>query len=214
MKKSILRPHPAGFEVSYQDHWGHTQMQLFPDEMTARAYLATVQKQQQLYELKKDAQDSPILVREAVTLFCSDRPIAESTKASHFMKLHRFMAAFPSLRVAAIRPLDIERYLAGRRKSLSASTFRLETAILKTFFRWLDANFLIPVNPAEKIRLPAKTPSPGRCLTYREEYILLNAATRYTMPRIMLARDAGMRCQDIARLARSSLNFENHTLKF
>jgi integrase len=174
--------------------------------VTARAYLSTVRKQQQLYELKKDSQESPILVREAVTLFCQDRPIAESTKHTHQMKLRQF--------IAALRPLDVERFLSARRKVLSASTFRLEVAILKTFFRWVDSNFLIPLNPLEKMRLPSRTPSPGRCLSYREEFTLLTSATPYTVPRILLARDAGMRCRDIARLERRNLDFEALTLKF
>ena len=125
-----------------------------------------------------------------------------------------FLLEFSTRSIFDFSMEDAEQYCQNRRETVKGSTYGKEISILKFFFRWAERRFRLEVNPFELIRCRRIKKSPGLCLSYEQEWRLLQAATPYQRVKVLMARDTGIRAKTFRLLIRRNIDLDYKTLTF
>ena len=99
--------------------------------------------------------------------------------------------AFGDRPLGTIRPGDVQAFVAGL--TLAPSTVRLVHQHLAALLDAAVADGLIARNPARGVKLPARVPSPAAPPTSEQVRALLDAATPWFRPAVVLGAGLGLR---------------------
>ena len=120
--------------------------------------------------------DAP-LVGEFLNHVRLSRSGSEHTVRAYRRELESLAAVVPD--VMAAHPDDLSRFIArALRDGLSARSAARRVAAVRSFYRWLAAEGLIPSNPAERLKAPRYRPGLPRVLSEEEVRSLLAGAER------------------------------------
>lgn len=131
---------------------------------------------------------------------------------------------FENMRLAEITPLDVEKYIADRKKngkgkngngSPDAQTINWELSLLRTIYNWAikSRKFIVNENPViHKDHFTKTDGSRDRVLSYQEEKILMNEFNDWQQAIFQTALNTGMRKGEIEKLKASDVDFENSTI--
>jgi integrase len=104
------------------------------------------------------------------------------------------------MKLAAIRKVDIQRYITKRMLDASPYSVQKELAALKHLLRLAVEWEIIPVNPAQGIKTPKAPAGRVRYLQPTELRALLEACPTWLRPIVALAASTGMRRGEIIGL--------------
>ena len=161
---------------------------------------------------------SSATVAEAFEIFSATQSWSVRTRAHLGRKMQaHFLPHFAQVPIASLRPLDLGKYLVGRRAELSPASYHCEEGILKRLFRWAQANLYIAVDPARDFHSPRPQSLKHFCLSWTQERRVLDVVRTLkpsSQARYFLCRDTGMRVANAMGLRRSQLDFEARTVSF
>jgi integrase len=115
---------------------------------------------------------------------------------------------FPG-RLAAIRKVDVQRYVTKRASVVSAHSVQKETNTLKHLMRLAVEWEVIPFSPAQGLKGPKVPAGRVRYLQPTELRALLDHSPNWLVPIIMLAASTGMRRSEILGLRWLDVDLEH-----
>ena len=178
------------------------------DEMVRGIYIERAASERTLLNVALDRYILEVSSTKRPSTARREKPSAENLKAE--LGKYSLAALTPDV-IAAYRD---KRLTAG----LSASTVRLELALLSHLFTVAIKEWRIGIlyNPVSNIRKPAPHPGRNRRLDAGEEKKLLKACDKHSNPMlgwiVRIALYTGMRMGEITSLRRSQVNLTKRTL--
>jgi site-specific recombinase XerD len=186
----------------------------FPSRQDAenfRVEVSTRNYQQAL--ASRHARSSPE-VSHAVKHFLETKPNPVTRHTYERSIFKPLLNAFPNRRLLSVTRGEVEIFAARERLKLSASTFSVRVSVCRHFFDWCMDEYGLASNPFAKIRARCVQKSPGRCLSWREECAILEAATSLQKLKFLLLRDLGFRPSTLCLLRRQMIDLQTHTITF
>jgi len=115
--------------------------------------------------------------------------------------------AFGDMRLAAITPLDVRRFVEALARDMAPSTVRTIYGCLRTILNASVAADLLAVTPCRGIKLPPKRASEKQVLTVEELHRLAEAMPAEYKAMIYLSAVGSLRFEELAGLRVRRLNF-------
>lgn len=146
--------------------------------------------------------------------------LTKSSKRSYRRHLQpSFLKDFADFYPAEIGELEFRRWWGIRETRLKPWSRFTELKILKVFFRYAVRSGRILADPTADLRNPVPRRPERRCLSWAEELKLLNflespKTNPKWRPRILLARDCGLRSSNVHMLRRENLDFDESVVSF
>lgn len=177
-------------------------------------------QQNNVTEFKKDVTFKE-LTKEYLELHAKEKRSFEQYELKINSHLNPF---FGNMRLAEITPLDVEKYIADRKKNgkgkngngtPNAQTLNWELALLRTIYNWAikSRKFITNENPViHKDHFKKIDGSRERVLSYQEEKILMNQLEDWQRDVVHVALNTGMRKGEIEKLEVGDVDFENSTI--
>jgi integrase/recombinase XerD len=151
---------------------------------------------------------------------CIYNSVSEETRAAYHRSIKEFFTFVGNVHPTSITPADVIAYRDHLRvnKRRKANTVATKLAIVRSFFEYLKAGGLIPLNPAStKLVTPPELPTEpqGRALTPKEVRHLLSGpdqntpegARDYAMMLVMLR--LSLRLAEVSTLQTSSIKWSH-----
>jgi integrase/recombinase XerD len=148
------------------------------------------------------------------------KSVSEETRAAYQRAIREFFAFVGGIHPTRVTPADVIAYRDHLRtgKRRKANTVATKLAILRSFFEYLEAGGVIPLNPAStKLVTPPELPTEpkGRALTPKEVRHLLSGpdkskaegARDYAMMLLMLR--LSLRLAEVSQLRLSSIKWSH-----
>jgi integrase len=126
------------------------------------------------------------------------------------LRIH--LAQFNSLKLAAIRKVDIQRYVTDRAALASPYSVRKELTVLTHLFSLAVEWEFIPVSPAQRVKRPKLPPGRVRYLQPTELRALLEACPEGLRQIVALAVSTGMRRGEIMGLRYLDVDMANRRI--
>lgn len=151
---------------------------------------------------------------DVATRFTKHQEARLTTKAYERDKLiaELHLKEFFSGRVAAIRRVDVQRYVTKRSPEASAHTVLKELNVLKHMLRLAVEWEIIPVNPAQGVRSPKVPAGRVRYLQPTELTVLLAECPVWLRPIVVLLVATGMRRSEVLGLRWLDVDLKNRLL--
>ena len=209
---------PSGrYQADWRDEFGHRQRQgTFQTEDAAKAFAALKQAQTATARAKlnqiTDA-DRLLTLSDAIDLYLTGKHIREATRISQTATFAAMRRQLGNLQLHTITPQLIAAYLGARGMTVAPTTLAFEKRMIKSLFANLKEAALTHTNPAASISGTTSNTTTARALTRDEELQLLTLASPRTLPRFLLALDAGLRLREITGLRVNHLDTEHQTLR-
>jgi integrase len=121
-------------------------------------------------------------------------------------------APFASLKLSAIRKVDIQRYVTERSAKTSAYSVGRELAVIKHLFGLAVEWEIIPISPAQGVKPPKQPPGRVRYLQPTELRTLLGACPSGLRQIVALAVSTGMRRGEILGLRYLDVDLANRRI--
>mgnify|MGYP006426804351 CR=1 FL=1 len=153
-----------------------------------------------LEELKRpDKPKGQTSLLEAKQAFIESRQgLADRTVGQYELVTRLFTTYAGEAAIAAITPADVQAFLQSG--DLSLTTKHSYQRHLSVFFRWCQDQSWISENPASKVRLQRKPDKRPKAFTREEVSKLVEKASGYLKPLIVLATRTGLRRSELSRL--------------
>ena len=126
--------------------------------------------------------------------------------------LRTHLARFNSLKLTAIRKMDIQLYVTERAAKASAASVHRELVVIKHLFNLAVEWEIVPVSPARLIKAPKLPAGRMRYLQPTELRALLEACPAGLREIVALAVSTGMRRGEILSLRFLDVDLRNHRI--
>ena len=123
------------------------------------------------------------------------------------IELH--LQPFFACKLAAVRRVDIQRYVTARSATVSAHTVQKELNVLKHLLRLAVEWEIVPFHPSQGVKSPRVPAGRVRYLQPAELRAVIQAAPAWLVPIVALAVSTGMRRSDVLRLRWLDLDLEH-----
>jgi integrase len=163
--------------------------------------------------LKRYQNESPLTISDGLDLWFTGKDLRATTRKTQPAMLEAFRRAIGDTRLHQVTPQLLASYFQTRREQIAPSTLALEKRLVRALFRHLQETGAAPNNPPSSIKGTYHLSTTARAITRDEELALVTTATPRTLPRLLLALDAGLRISEILTLRRNHIDFPNRTLK-
>lgn len=137
----------------------------------------------------------------ATRYLCHQKPrVSIASYLREEISIKKHLGPFFGGGLAAIRRVDVQRYVTKRSAEVSASTVQKELNTLKHLLALAVDWEIIPFNPAYKVKTPKVAAGRVRYLQPDELRILIEGSLDWLRPIIALAASTGMRRSEIVGL--------------
>jgi integrase len=126
------------------------------------------------------------------------------------LRLH--LARFDSLKLSAIRKVDVQRYVTERALEVSAASVRRELAVLTHLFSLAVEWEIVPVSPARSVKAPKLPPGRVRYLQPTELKAVLEACPDGLRQIVALLVSTGMRRGEVMGLRYLDVDIQNRRI--
>jgi len=132
-------------------------------------------------------------------------------KEEEVLRVH-LVPSFGHTRLAAVRPLDVQRFVNDLARRYAPNTVRTYYAVLRAIFNTAVDSDLIGRTPCRGIKLPAAKSKPPRSITIEDIHRLAAAVGLEYRAMIYVAAELGLRFGECAGLQVGDLDFLRRTV--
>jgi integrase len=196
--------------IEYTDRYGvrrkqKTEAQTFAEAEKLRAAILAREEQAKILGTAPAGDDSFESVAERYLEYQRPRlSLKAYQRAEAIVRLH--LCPFFTGKVADIRPVQIDRYIAARSDEVSAHSVHKEFNVLKKMLRLAVKWEIIPISPAMDITAPKTPDGRVRYLQPPELKLLLDNCPKWLKPIVLFAVATGMRRGEILNLRYMDIN--------
>lgn len=185
-----------------------------PDRATALALLERLQREIDREDLLGEVKESDIRFEAFVPRYLAyaereQTPLAYKTLSA--LIHNRLGPGFNNMRLRTIRPADIERYLATRRKVMGPTRNR-ELSALSGIFRYAQDLGIVRRNPTKDVRRSAEPQTPLPLVSLNEQQDLIDAVGDPYRLLSQLGLETGMRLGEMLRLEWRDVDFSTNSI--
>jgi integrase len=157
--------------------------------------------------------DQLLTVSDAIDLYLSGKHIRESTRKTQTATFAAMRRQLGNLQLHSITPQLLSTYVTARALSTAPTTLAFEKRMIKCLFATLEHGQILARNPAVNIKGTTSQTTTARALTRDEELQVITMATPRTLPRFLLAIDAGLRLREITGLRYNHLDIPHQIIQ-
>lgn len=205
-----------GFWISWNDaqgkrHYRRTNAKSLTQARTARAAELVRVEQARLLGFTPPGEDSFRDLTEKYLAYQKARLTPRAYERERgIVELH--LRPNFNVKVAAIRRIDVQRYITTRSGKASAYSVQKELNCLKHILKLAVEWEVIPINPAQGIKTPRVPAGRVRYLQPTELRTLIDASPAWLRPVIALAVATGMRRGEILKLRWLDVDIANNRI--
>jgi integrase len=202
---------------SYRARWldpdGRERSRTFTRKADAERHLAAVEGAKLSGAYVSDA--NPVTVGEYARQWAGTRPHrpTTATRVASLISKHIDGTKIGSMRLAAVRPSQVQAWVSDRAQVLSPSTLRLLVALLRSIFAAAVQDRLVASSPATRLSLPRSERERIVPLSVAQVQALAQAMPARSKTMVITQAGLGLRIAELLALRVQDIDFLRRTVR-
>ncbi len=138
----------------------------------------------------------------------------EKPKPYHLERIKQLLPYFEAMPLVKISKGHVREYrkYRHRRRKLTEATVNRDVSVLRHLLYWAVDEFLLPLNPLARIRMPRERPKRRPVVSLAEERRILDHAPAHLRDMVIASLDSGMRKGEILGQRWEQVDFDRRLL--